>query len=463
MKSSRFFLGLILTFLFFPFILFSTQDEELSALIEKGNLLITQKAYPAGIAVLDTVLTKNPKNPKALSLLLRACDEYSQKLIEQNRFPQAQAYLQKMEQVLARMDSIPTREFSSQDLKAKSRIKREVVSAKGFLLSPSATVGTDIVLLNQGRELYNQAVSHFEKRQYDLAESLLKESIALDQSNPYAFELLGEIANLNQKLTEAEAYYKKAFALNPDPRLREKYEKLLREKNIEKSQQHYSDEHFIIRYKRNESIEGSKIRELLREAYRSISQDFGHYPRYQIPVVLYDRKEYEELMGSVPHWSGALYDGKIRLPVYEGVITDLDLRKLIYHELTHAFILDLAKLKCPVWLNEGLAQYEENKIKPIDLRSLANAAQSGRLIALQDLMHQDPAKITSQDDAVLFYLEAFSFVSYVIGKSRFYNMKQCLLELGNAKPFEEAFEKAFGRSFKDFSSEWRKDLEGRYR
>jgi len=462
MKFSRpFSFFLLFSFLVAPLCLLGGNDD-LSASIERGEALIRQGSYPAGISVLEAVLTQDPKNTKALNSLLAACDTYSQKLLAQNHFDQAETYLKKMEETIRKIDALPTKEFSNSDLKTQSRIKREMASTKTFLLSPKQVANTDIVSLNSGRELYNEAVQNFNKRQYEVAETLLKESVGLDSTNPYAFELLGEIANLNHKLDKADQYYRKAFSLNPDPKLREKYEKLIREKNIDKMQQEYSDEHFIIRYRRSESLEGSKIRDFLRDAYRSISQDFGYYPKYKIPVVLYDREEYESLMGSVPHWSGALYDGKIRLPVYQGAMTEQGLKKLIHHELTHAFVLDLSQMKCPIWLNEGLAQYEENKVQPIDLQRLIEAVRTKTLINMDELMFEDISKNPSQEKALLFYLESFSFVSYVIEHSRLYNMKQFLISLGKGTSFLEAFEKEFGRSFKEFASDWRESSEHRY-
>ncbi len=462
MKVSRLFsFSVLFLCLMIPTCL-ATEESDFSGLIDKGESLIQQGSYPAGIAVLEAVLTKDPKNAKALNSLLAACDTYSQKLLADNHFDQAEAYLKKMEETIQKIDALPDKNFSNKDLKVQSRINREIASTKTFLLSSKEGNDSDIVSLNSGRELYNEAVQNFNKRQYEIAQGLLKESVELDPTNPYAFELLGEIANLNHKLDEAEQYYRKAFSLNPDPRLREKYEKLIREKDIDKMQQEYLDEHFIIRYRRSENLEGSKVRDVLRDAYRVISQDFGYYPKYKIPVLLYDREEYEKLMGSVPHWSGALYDGKIRLPVYQGIFTDQSFKKLIYHELTHAFVLDLSQMKCPIWLNEGLAQYQENKAQAIDLRPLIGAVHNKALPSLDDLMFENISKNPSQEKAIIFYLESFSFVSYLIEHSRMYNVKQLLISLGKDTPFLEAFEKEFNHTFKEFAGEWHDDLEHKY-
>ena len=447
----------------------SAEDEGIGRLVEKGQLLVRQESYPAAIAALETVLKKDPMNARALDLLLSAYDAYSQKLMAQNRFEQARTYLHKMEALVQNMDTLPKERASNGKAAVESRIKRELALAKTFLLGNGKQPNGDILSLNVAREQYNQAVEQFNLHQYELAEELLKESIKHDSKNPYAYELLGEIANLNHQLVQAEEYYRKAFSLNPDPLLRAKLEKVIRERKIDKTQQQYSDEHFIIRYRRDENLEGSRIRDFLREAYRSVSHEFGYYPKYKIPVVLYDREEYYALMESIPHWSAAVFDGKIRIPIYGATgqtsgAQDTDLRKLIYHELTHAFVLDLSRMKCPVWLNEGLAQFQENRVQQINLKPLEDAVRTKSLISVEELTSasHDVSGISSPAKAYLFYLESFSFVSYVLKQHRFYTMKQLILELGKGAAFQDAFEKVFGRPFKEMTAEWEQDLQRRF-
>ncbi|MBI4394976.1 MAG: hypothetical protein HY583_02150, partial [Candidatus Omnitrophica bacterium] len=210
-------------------------------------------------------------------------------------------------------------------------------------------------------------------------------------------------------------------------------------------------------------FEGSTIREYLREAYRTISQSFGFYPRNKIPVLFYDRDEFETLYGKLPHWLAAMYDGKIRLPVYTGDRTPADLKAFIYHELAHAFVLSLSEMKCPVWLNEGMAQYFENQVRPIQMRGLELAVQNQSLIHMDELLFKEFYKVPSHDMVTLYYLEVFSLTAEMINRFGMYKMKLLLAELGKGKPLFEAFEKVFGRTFKDFSGDWQRDLERRYK
>jgi hypothetical protein len=69
-----------------------------------------------------------------------------------------------------------------------------------------------------------------------------------------------------------------------------------------------------------------------------------------------------------PSWSGALNDGRIRVPV-EGLSSMTDeLARVLRHELTHSFVDQKTGGRCPVWLQEGIAQYIEGR------RSRTNAA-----------------------------------------------------------------------------------------
>jgi tetratricopeptide (TPR) repeat protein len=443
------------------------EGEELGAMTQKGEALIERGQYDAGIAVLETVWGRDPMNTRAFSGLLSGYDFYSKKLIKEGRFEQARVYLKKMQSLLEKMDTIPMRELpGGGDEKMNSRVKREIASAKVYLADPQNAAVTDdgaeLVSLNSGREMYNEAVQHFNKREYELAEDLLKDSIKFDSQNPYAYELLGDIASLNQRLPEAENYYQKAFSLNSNKRFKDKYEKLIKEKKIDSGKDQYTDEHFIIRYERGGTFEGAEIRQFLRDAYRAISQEFGYYPKYQIPVILLDRTEYQVFTDTAPQWSGALYDGKMRIPIYPISQDKNNLKRLIYHELTHAFVTDLSQGVCPVWLQEGLAQYEENKIQPLYLKTLNDAIKTNSLIDKEELMTTDVSSYHDKLKAHLFYLQSYSIVSYMLTRHRIHQVKQLLIALGKKMPFPDAFEKSFSLDFNTFWNNWQKSVMGSY-
>jgi len=62
-----------------------------------------------------------------------------------------------------------------------------------------------------------------------------------------------------------------------------------------------------------------------------------------------------------PSWSGAINDGKLRIPVSGVQSVTPELARVLKHELTHSFISQMSSNRCPTWLNEGIAQMEEGK------------------------------------------------------------------------------------------------------
>ncbi len=74
-----------------------------------------------------------------------------------------------------------------------------------------------------------------------------------------------------------------------------------------------------------------------------------------------------------PSWAGALNDGRIRVPV-EGLTSMTDeLARVLKHELTHSFVAQKTDGHCPVWLQEGIAQYMEGKRSRIVAGALFSA------------------------------------------------------------------------------------------
>ena len=139
------------------------------------------------------------------------------------------------------------------------------------------------------------------------------------------------------------------------------------------------------------------------------------------------------------------------------------LKRLIYHELTHAFVVDLSKGRCPVWLQEGLAQYEENKVLPISTHLFAQSVKLGTLLSKDELILTNVSGYKDQLKAHQYYVQSFFIASYLIGQYGFYRLKLFLEELGNRTQLEEAFEKTFSRAFNSFWDEWRAGAERHYK
>jgi len=304
-------------------------------------------------------------------------------------------------------------------------------------------------------ELYNDAVKFFEKNEFELARQALNDSLELEPRNALALELLGEIENLQQNFEKAEYYYKQSYLVSPSTRLRQKIEKIQKEHLVEKTLDTYDEEHFIIKYRKGEQgYEGYWLKNLLRETYTRLSQDFGTYFNHKTTVLFYSGKEFHDVTGQ-SLWVGGLYDGKIRLPAYRQGFREEDLRTAATHEMTHAFVAFLSGMRAPAWIHEGLAQYEQNKVQPVDTMIFKAALRTKALLPMNRLLSEN-LQMDKMDplEVALFYQEAFMLVHYMVERYQMYRMKEILVKFKEGKQAEQAIEEVLGISTQQLEKEW---------
>lgn len=348
---------------------------------------------------------------------------------------------------------LPSAMAGSENQENNSLARRQKVEILGFFLKDpgKARVPTTPIAV----QMFNDAVEFYEKKEYDLASEALKDSLEYDPRNQLAYELLGDISYLQQRLAEAKEYYKKAYELGANSRLRDKLSKLREEASVERGMSTYRERHFIVKYKRdNKMYDGFDLRELLRETYRDISKDMGHYLNHQVVVLLYDREEFQQLT-SLPHWAAGVYDGKIRMPAYQKNFKDRDLRALTAHEVTHVFVASLSNGRAPAWINEGLAEYQEDKVRRDDRLVLRSALKTGSLLPMDVLLTNGGA--TSLGDPLqvsLFYDQSFSLVSYLVERYGMFRVKKMLESFGKGKDSHDAIRSVLKISPEMLEKDW---------
>jgi tetratricopeptide (TPR) repeat protein len=303
---------------------------------------------------------------------------------------------------------------------------------------------------------YNQAVEFFQAHEYELAREAVEESLVYDKKNALAYELLGDINNLEEKLPQAKANYEIAYNLNPRPELKEKMEKLSGDVSVQKKFRTEQVEHFVIKYYREEeSDRGFELKELLRSTYRQLSQDFAYYFRHKVVILLYDQADFKKIAG-MPHWAAGLYDGKVRMPINRSGFSDIDLRALTAHELTHAFVASMSQGAAPAWINEGLAEYEEARIKKPDMIVFDSAVTTGTLMPLDQIMEKNVTEKLKDPLLIsLFYEQSYHLVNYLIERYGMFKIKQILAEFGKGKDSEDAIREVLRISTERLEKEWK--------
>ena len=106
----------------------------------------------------------------------------------------------------------------------------------------------------------------------------------------------------------------------------------------------------------------SSISSSLDNSLDTLVSKYGfEYPSSSIDINVYSSNNFKK-MHNGPSWAGAVYDGKIRLPIDSSRrnISNKSLERILRHELTHALLSNQSSSKrLPSWFNEGLAQYLE--------------------------------------------------------------------------------------------------------
>jgi tetratricopeptide (TPR) repeat protein len=238
---------------------------------------------------------------------------------------------------------------------------------------------------------------------------------------------------------------REALAMRDDRELRSLRDRLLRESRSQASFVSEESDHFRAVY--DGYAHGSVDREILgilEDAYRDLGGKLGHFPDQTISVILYGEEQFRDAT-EMPGWVLGVYDGKIRIPV-KGLpkADDPALRRLLYHEYVHALVFSITR-NCPVWVNEGLAEYlsegpaESLLGQAIPLSSLDRAfpRQGGRVTAA----------------AYRVSHEAVTSLMHEHGENA---MRRFLESTAEGMGTADAFELAFRTQYRDFLDRWGK-------
>ena len=201
-----------------------------------------------------------------------------------------------------------------------------------------------------------------------------------------AFAVLGYAEFAADRLRDAVQSWKKSLALRPDAMIQKMMTKADRESTAETNFSERETGHFVLHYEGKESSETFREQLLatLESDYEDLSREFGSEPHSSIQVVLYTNQAFVDVTRA-PSWTAALNDGKLRIPLDGLQSVTPDLARILRHELTHSFINQLTQGRCPVWLNEGIAQMLEPRGLGSHIRPLARLYAAERELPLNTL------------------------------------------------------------------------------
>jgi tetratricopeptide (TPR) repeat protein len=220
--------------------------------------------------------------------------------------------------------------------------------------------------------LLEAAYLRLRRSQYSTALDLLDRARRIEPDSPDVAKLSGWAYYGLNRPDDAVSEWKRALAAGPDAEVQNALEKAQRDAQEESTYKEGETLHFRLRYN------GSAAPELARDVLRTLESEFdeisstlNYVPPEAIGVILYTNETFMDITRA-PAWVGALNDGRIRVPVEGLTSMTSELARVLKHELTHSFVAQKTGQRCPVWLQEGIAQYMEGKRS----RSFAGALSS---------------------------------------------------------------------------------------
>ncbi len=304
-----------------------------------------------------------------------------------------------------------------------------------------------------------QANEAYERRDLAAAVEALRQAIALNPELVDAYVLLGQAEYNRQRLKEAKAAWEKAVALDPSrTEIAAQLGQVTEELPVESAFDRISQSYFDLRYEEHlERPVGFDIRDALITARRQVGSDLAYWPKYKLVVLIYSPEKFRQLREETPEWMGGQFDGKIRVPLPSEQFDQAMVRNILFHEYTHALIHDLAKGRCPVWLNEGLAEYQGRTQVSRPLSLLAQAHEAQQLIPWTELSdHISP--ILAAEEVGLAYEESYTIVASLMNRYGFWRIRKLLQAIADGQPWEEAMAERFRRKLPRLEADWKDSL-----
>jgi tetratricopeptide (TPR) repeat protein len=297
-------------------------------------------------------------------------------------------------------------------------------------------------------------------KKYDYATIELERARGLSGENKAYLYHLGRVKYETGNLADAVELWEKALAVDPgDATLRTLVEKTRRELVVEdKMTKGYSGRFNLSYDVAAQAAFADDILQALEDAYNRVGSLLNHYPEARVPVLIYTQKSFKDLIKG-PEWSGGLYDGKIRLPI--GGITNITpaVRTVLYHEYAHVVIFELTRGNCPMWLNEGIAEYAGRTQQNSSLQAMAIAERQEKLLSLGQLEKSFTGLTTRE--AAIAYEQSYSLVNFMVSAYGWHKVNDLLRALGKGLQAEAAFTEAFkdySLSYPAIVAEWRSSL-----
>jgi len=276
-----------------------------------------------------------------------------------------------------------------------------------------------------------------------------------------AYAVLGAAQYASDRTTDAIRSWKRSLALRADPGVEHLLAKAQKDAATEESFSENQSSHFTLRFEGKQTSESFRrsILATLESQYDELSQTLGAAPRDSITVILYTNQAFFDVT-QAPSWTGALNDGKLRIPINGLDALTPDLTRVLKHELAHSFITYISRGRCPQWLHEGIAQLVEPRSLNGRGQRLAQLFQAQR--ALPFYMLEGGFMTLSSSEATVAYDESLAAVQYIQETYGMSDVQRILQRIGEGASPEAALRTTVHSGYRELETEVGKFLASKY-
>ncbi len=471
--TRRLYLSLPAAFVFAIAALFAFAEANPLAvkLNNKGVALLNAGDTQGAIEALSAAFTHDSDSAAILRNYAQALNNRGVELGRAGEYRQAEGYLRKAfalepkRQDLGRNLSVIRTNWATAQSEAGAFDQAEslyVLSLETATTDQQAAIASlranNLVLSGRDRK---------QKGETEWAIRLLETASEIDPSCLAAVVDLGQLFQAEGDSELALAYLELALLLDPSlASLKDRIAKLRREVETERNFNTQSNIHFEVSYEGGvNDAAASAVLNILTRARRDLGHALRLFPHKQIQVVLYTRDQYANVT-MAPHWSGGVYDGKIRVPLAGDETSDAkrpQLQAMLYHEYAHALVRDIAGAQIPTWLNEGVATYYELDSLRRPLRyekekiTMRILKKNDELTKIKDLPDSFVA-IQDRKKAEHVYAVSRTFTTWLIERHSATRLRGVLNKIGEGLDVETAVRDVYGRTLESLDMEWRRSL-----
>lgn len=264
-------------------------------------------------------------------------------------------------------------------------------------------------------------------------------------------KLMGWAYYGSNKTEQAVKEWKLSEQLHPDPQVEQALAKAEKDAKEEEGYREGETQHFSLKYN------GAATPDLARQILRTLEGEFDdiesqldYTPPNQISVILYTQQAFADITRA-PGWAGAVYDGRLRIPVQGLTNVTPDLARVLKHELTHCFITQKSQGRAPTWLQEGVAQWMEGRRSSADAGALVAAASQGGVPDLRSLEGSWMSLPT--DSASLAYAWALAVVESIIQNGGISDISRLIDRMATAASPEDALRQTLHSDYDDMQQQ----------